>query len=256
MLNISQVIQNLTFLVEKKKTGSSLGNPTPIVLSSRVTSRIKLGSSQYGKGDDLTSEFIKGLRLPKHSPAHHVYGEIEKTKWALSMILVCHLQESFLEEFEEYQIQWFIENLHSLGSYCFTWGSDESTNHIFPSSVLETLDRRIQYLQLDRVEDKSLADCQDFLSFKDIRLLWIDFARISFRKLESAYSEWYSTLFGLQKINNSKKETSALLNRSSTYLFYVTRHASLKLGIDEIYWTAKVTDYNPPTFEVKEDDEI
>lgn len=246
MFNTQQIISGLTYLFNGRETNSNhsiINRP-----------RIALGTAHYGKGDDLTSEFIKGLRLPKHSPAHHVYGEIEKTKWALSMILVTHFQEPFLEDFEVYQIEWFIENLHSLGSYCFTWGSDESTNHIFPSSVLETINSRIQYLQLDEVNSKSLQDCQDFLSFKDIRLLWIDFARISFRKLESAYSEWYSTLFGLQKISNSKKETSALLNRSSTYMFYVARHTSLKLGIDEIYWQAKVTDYNPPKFEIKENE--
>ena len=253
MFNTQQIINNLAFLFRNKKTGNNVNNPT-LIVSKKTTPRIKLGTTHYGKGDDLTSEFIKGLRLPKHSPAHHVYGEIEKTKWALSMILVYHLQEPFLEEFEEYQIQWFIENLHSLGSYCFTWGSDESTNHIFPSSVLKNIDKRIKYLQMDKVNGKSLVDCQDFLSFKDIRLLWIDFARISFRKLESAYSEWYSTLFGLQTISNSKRETSALLNRSSTYMFYIARHTSLKLGIDEIYWKAKVTEYTPPIFEVRENE--
>lgn len=234
-MNISKVLYDFSLLFSNR-TEDITTNP------SKKVPRIKLGTKHYGKGDDLSSEFIKGLRLPKHSPAHRVYGEIEKTKWALSMVLVCHLQDPFLEEFDEYQIQWFIENLHSLGTYCFTWGSDDSINHIFPKIVVETLDKRINYLQLD------LDDCRDFLSFRDTRLLWLDFARISFRKLESSYSEWYATLYGLAPITNSKKETSALLNRSSTYLFWVTRYTTKKLGIDELYWEAKVTDYNPPKF--------
>lgn len=243
---------NILSKLIRKKTGDSVNNPTPIILSDKAP-RITLGTSHYGKGDYATSEFIKGIRLPKHSPAHRVYGEIEKTKWALSMVLVINTQESFLEEFELYQIQWFIDNLHSLGSYCFTWGNDEYTRHIFPIKVLTTIDKRINYLQTTKIRDKTLEDCQDFLSFKDLRLLWLDFARVSFRKLESAYSEWYATLYGLAPMQNSKLETSALLNRSSTYLFWVIRYISFKLEIEEIYWGAGVTDYNPPLFEVEDE---
>lgn len=254
MLNINQVIQNLTFLVWGKKTGDNTDSSTLVIVSDKVA-RIKSGTRHYSRGDDGTSEFIKGIRLPKHSPAHLVYSALEFSKWCSSKILVANSKSFFLEEFEEYQLHWFIENLHSLGAFCFNWGSDESLNHIFPIEVLDTIDKRIKYLQTTEINGKSLGDCEDFLSFTDSRLLSLDLARLAFRILETTYSLWHFTLYGLKKMEGARLDTSALLNRTSTYLFWVSRYTTLKLNLEENVWKAKVGSYNPPTFEVKEDDE-
>jgi hypothetical protein len=115
MFNISQVLYNFSLLFPKK-TGNSVHNPTPIILSEKVA-RIKSGTRHYSRGDDGTSEFIKGIRLAKHSPAHLVYSALEFSKWCCSKILLRNSESPFLEEFEQYQLQWFIENLHSLGAF-------------------------------------------------------------------------------------------------------------------------------------------
>lgn len=225
-------------------------NPTTFTLSSQVEKlpRIKSGTRHYSRGDDGTSEFIKGIRLPKHSPAHLVYSALEFSKWCCSKILLNNTKSPFLEEFEVYQLQWFIENLHSLGAFCFNWGSDDSINHIFPMEVLDTIERRIEYLQTTEVNGKILGDCQDFLSFTDGRLLSLDLARLAFRILETTYTLWHFTLYGLKKMEGARLDTSALINRTSTYLFWVSRYSTLKLNLDENVWEAKIGNYNPPKF--------
>lgn len=234
--------------------GKSVHNPIALTLSSQVEKlpRIKSGTRHYSRGDDGTSEFIKGIRLPKHSPAHLVYSALEFSKWCCSKILLNNTKSPFLEEFEVYQLQWFIENLHSLGAFCFNWGSDDSINHIFPIEVLDTIERRIEYLQNTEVNGKTLGDCQDFLSFTDGRLLSLDLARLAFRILETTYTLWHFTLYGLKKMEGARLDTSALINRTSTYLFWVSRYSTLKLNLDENIWEAKVGNYNPPSFEVEE----
>ena len=230
--------------------GKSVHNPTVLTLSPKVA-RIKAGSTHSGRGDSGTSELIEGIRLPKHSPAHRVYGEIEEIRNNISWLLWLDSSQHFLEDYETYLFQWFIENIHSLGTYCFTWGSDTSTKHIFPTTVLDSMDKRIKFLQ-DKLKGESLENCRDFLSFRDERLLRLDSVRVNFRKLESAYSEWHSILYGLQPMQNSRLDTSALLNRCSNYVFWVTRYMTLKLNITEIYWSAGVTEFNPPSFELVE----
>ena len=245
-----ELIYKLPFFTRVGR-GKSVHNPTVLTLSTKVP-RIKSGTSHYGRGDDGYSEFVEGLRLPKHSPAHQIYGEVERTKWALSKVLYLNKQVPFLEPFDAYQLEWFCENLHSLGSYCFSWGKDTSTNHIYPVEVLSTIEKRIKYIQNIEIDNKIIGHCQDFLSFDDERLLELDFARMCFRKLESNYFLWYTTIYGLVPIEGTKKDTLALLNRASIYIWWVMRHTSRILKIQEIYWAAKVTPYNPPSFEIEE----
>ena len=245
MINLARYFYQLPFF-----KGKSVHNPIVLTPSTNVKKvpRIKSGTRHYSRGDDGTSEFIKGIRLPKHSPAHLVYSALEFSKWCCSKILVINTQSPFLEEFEVYQLQWFIENLHSLGAFCFNWGSDDSINHIYPNEVLDTIERRIEYLQTTEVNGKTLGDCQDFLSFTDGRLLSLDLARLAFRVLETTYTLWHFTLYGLKKMEGARLETSALINRTSTYLFWVSRYSTLKLDLDENIWSSKVSNYNPPEF--------
>lgn len=245
MINLARYFYQLPFF-----KGRSVHNPIVLIPSTNVKRlpRIKSGTRHYSRGDDGTSEFIKGIRLPKHSPAHLVYSALEFSKWCCSKILVSNIQSPFLEEFEVYQLQWFIENLHSLGAFCFNWGSDDSINHIYPNEVLDTIERRIEYLQTTKINGKTLGDCQDFLSFTDGRLLSLDLARLAFRVLETTYTLWHFTLYGLKKMEGARLDTSALINRTSTYLFWVSRYSTLKLDLDENIWSSKVSSYNPPEF--------
>src|SRR4028119_432439 len=241
-----ELIYKLPFL-----RGKNVHNLTTLTLSTKAP-RIKSGTRHYSRGDDGTSEFIKGIRLPKHSAAHLVYWTLEFGKWCCSLVLVSNNKSQFLEEFEEFQLQWFIENLPSLGAFCFNWGRDDSTDHIFPIDVLDTIEKRIEYLQTTEVNGKVLGDCQDFVYFTDSRLLTLDLARLAFRILEITYSLWHFTLYGLTKMEGARLDTSALLNRTSTYIFWISRYTTLKLGLNENTWKAKIGSYNPPKFEVEE----
>lgn len=247
MFNLAQIFYSLPFF----KSGKSVNNPTVLTISPKVA-RIKSGTRHYSRGDDGTSEFIKGIRLPKHSSAHKVYGEIESSKWTCSRVLLADSETPFLEDFEKYQLQWFLDNLHSLGAFCFNWGRDESVDHIFPIDVLDTIEERIRYFQSKEICGEVIGDCEDFVSFKDRRLLLLEMLRMTFRSLESNYVLWHSTLYGLQKMEGARLDTQALLNRCSTYVFWATRYYALKLGIKENIWEAKVGSYNPPRFEVEE----
>lgn len=49
----------------------------------------------------------------------------------------------------------------------------------------------------------------------------------------------------------SYKRTGTSVNNPTPIIVSKVKPPRIKLGIDEIYWKAKVTDYNPPIFEVK-----
>ena len=274
MLDISEVLQGFHLFFSPKKTEGSVNNSPPL------KPRIVLGTKFYGTGDSLTSLFLNGKRLPKDSPAHRVYSGISETKHELSYFLCEHNPElpfllrwlgwkwlpncikllflrvdqiPYLEERDIYILEWFKTNLHSLGSFCFLWGKESDDNkHIFPKSVLKDLEDRITYFQTTEINGKALTDCQDFLSYSDIRLLRLDRLNNAFRDLEIDYTAWHRHLFGLVEPEGARQDTAAILNRISTYLFSAIRYYSLKLNIPESYWQAGVTDYNPPTFDVKE----
>lgn len=216
-----------------------------------IKPRIVLGDKFYGTGDSLTSLFINGKRLSKDSPAHRVYSGISETKHELSYFLYKHSKQPFLEEVDIYILDWFKTNLHSLGSFCFFWGDEEkSIKHIFPKKVLEGLEYRIYYFQNTLVNGKRMKDCQDFLSYSDVRLLRLDRLNNCFRDLEIDYTAWHRQLFGLVEPEGVRQDTAAILNRISTYLFSAIRYYSLKFDIPESYWQAEVTDFNPPNFEI------
>lgn len=211
--------------------------------------RIKKGTSNYGTGDSLDSNFINGIRLPKHSPAHRVYSKISHTKNTLCYFLAKYdTDTTFLEEFDNYVFNYLKDNLHSLGSFCFLWGSDEAKKHIFPKELLTALEDRIEYFQTTEVNSKCLNDCLDFLTHKDIRFIRLDHLNNHFRDLEIAYAAWHFELFGISKPVNSRKDTAALLNRLSTYIFNMTRYYALKLEVNECYWQAEITEFNPPIY--------
>jgi len=54
------------------------------------------------------------------------------------------------------------------------------------------------------------------------------------------------------KPQGARKDTAAILNRISIYIFFAIRYYSLKLGTPESYWQAGVTEFNPPKFEIEE----
>ena len=214
--------------------------------------RIKKGTKFYGMGDDLTSNFINGNRLPKHSPAHKVYSHISHTKNTLCYFLAKYDKDTtFLESFDNYVFNYLKDNLHSLGSFCFLWGSDEAKKHIFPKTLLTALEDRIDYFQNTEINDKCLEDCQDFLTHDDIRFIRLDHLNNHFRDLEIAYAAWHFELFGISKPVNSRKDTAALLNRLSTYIFNMTRYYSLKFNVEECYWKAEISEFIPPDYETK-----
>ena len=211
--------------------------------------RIKKGNKFYGNGDDLTSNFIDGTRLPKHSPAHRVYSRISHTKNTLCYFLAKYdTSNTFLESFDYYIFLYLKDNLHSLGSFCFLWGSDEAKKHIFPKELLKALEDRIEYFQTTEINGKYLDDCQDFLTHSDIRFIRLDHLNNHFRDLEIAYAAWHSELFGISKPVNSRKDTAALLNRLSTYIFNMTRYYALKFDVKECYWQAEISEFNPPNY--------
>lgn len=49
-------------------------------------------------------------------------------------------------------------------------------------------------------------------------------------------------------MEGARLDTSALINRTSTYLFWVSRYSTLKLNLDENIWSSKIGNYNPPEF--------
>ncbi len=151
----------------------------------KQNARIKNGIC-YGSGDNLRSSFINGERLLKNSPAHKIYSSISHTKNRLSYFI--SLYPEFLQQKDLYTFNWLIDNIHSLGSYCFLKG--QTTHHMFPTQLLEFLENRIEEFQT------ITHDCQDFLIQSLPQYIILDEINNFVRDLEISFVDWYCTIHG------------------------------------------------------------
>ncbi len=202
-----------------------------------ATPRIKNGQC-YGTGDNLTSLFLHGKRLHKDSPAHRIYSQLSHLKNKITGFLISDGHN--LDPFDLYTLEWFRDNLHSLGSYCFMWGDSE--RHVFPSTLLSSIECRIEFFQ------DHTTDCLDFLIQDNKFFVALDEINNHVRDLEIAYVAWHRTLFGECPPSDSRALIAQILNRLSTYVFNLQRYSAVQMGVKETHWKGAVSEYCPPEY--------
>jgi cob(I)alamin adenosyltransferase len=199
-----------------------------------------------GSGDFGYSNLLEGIYLRKDSPACRVQGSIEEVRNDIQRLLSVH---DIYNPNLNYVLNWLNQNLFSLASFCYKRG--DGNKYQFPSQLLEYLDLKI--LNLKQINE----DCIDFTMQSNIKFINMDKVRISIRKLESNYIEWwYSeaiTNFLMQNPHLIKQveKHSSILNRLSAYLFECLRyeasiHAEKGENVSITYWKNYTEKFLPP----------
>lgn len=243
-----------------------MNNQSSVEDKKSASPRIKNGAC-YGSGDNLKSSFINGERLLKNSPAHKIYSSISHTKNKLSSFIT--LFPNFLQDKDLYTFNWLIENIHSLGSYCFLKGNTE--DHMFPEELLTFLENRIEEFQ------EITHDCQDFIIQSRPAYIALDEINNYLRDMEISFVDWYCTIHGkvdikylntLLSLGNSHEVTyldwhcvfseciqkpqgkdlrlTKTLNRLSTYMFHLQRFYARINNVPERHWNPCVSEFILP----------
>jgi cob(I)alamin adenosyltransferase len=202
-------------------------------------SRIKKNYVKTGRGDTLYSEFTEGELTHKSDPANIVYGKIEEFKLHISSVQFFMPEQ--LDEYDMYIFNYLSQNLYSIGSFCYLKGKTEK--HNIDPELLASIAQRIATLEAYINEH-----CKDFIIAQDLRIIEIERLRVSVRALELSFATWHAKYFGTQPPEGNRLNIAALLNRLSTYFFWLTRYYTVKFELTETHWLPKMDKFEPPSY--------
>lgn len=199
-----------------------------------------------GKGDDGYSQLMNGIRIPKNHEACNFYGAVEELQQAISECLFYNSDNIYSSD-TVYVLKWLFRNLFSLSSFVFL--KADTSRHQFPDSFLSYIESQCSLLS------SQIGSAPDFLSYTHISLLHFNKIRIAVRKLESCYVAWRRSdemvrhQLSHPELINVIAYHSAILNRLSSYLFWITRKqsqflSSQGLSLEEQYWQSEIESFN------------
>lgn len=200
-------------------------------MTARITSGVCRISANYkaGSGDDGKSKLTaKGL-CNKASPLSNFYS----INWELMRDIDVLNNGSVFMPFEDHEretFQWLRRNLFSLSSFAFHSGNT-GTTHCLPSSFLHYMEKEIDKHR------KEIGDAKDFLIWYGEQGVLIENLIINSRKVESAFHQLDLS------INDDVLLTFSILNRLSTWLFWLGRSIYKRLGKEEQYWQGFVEEF-------------
>lgn len=199
--------------------------------TARITSGTCRISANYkaGLGDRGKSNLAVASSCNKAGPLAVFYSLDWELMRDIDRMMTSKVVFFPLEEEERETFSWLRRNLFSLSSFAFLNG--ESYRHCFPREFLSYMDRKIdQY-------SKEIGDAKDFLIWDTEQGEIIESLIITSRKLESSFHN-------LELENNADVlYTSSVLNRLSTWLFWLGRIIYKRLGIEETYWQGSVESF-------------
>lgn len=200
----------------------------------RIKTKYKAGS-----GDDGYSLLMNGERISKAHPACNLYQSIEELQQTIGEFLI---EEKLYNEQISLVLKWLNQSLFSLSSFAFCKG--DTTRHQFPIEFLEYMDETIEILA------EEVGGAPDFITHSHVSLLKLNKIRIASRKVESSYVGWNQSeemnkyLRSRPDLIEGIQKHSLILNRLSTYFFWVTRKQGLWLysvgeEVKESYWASE-----------------
>lgn len=208
----------------------------------------------YGTGDGGYSLLMDKTRLRKDAPAANIYGHVEILANAIDEL--AEYESDILNPYLLQALIWLRENSYSISSFCYMKG--DTTDHVFPTSFLEYMDKRIALL------DELIGDAPDFITKNRGYLRVLDKVRIHIRDVERDYVTWRydervvekvaslveENVERAQELANNIELMGAILNRASAWVFWELRYEKHLLkqqstyeissrGL-ESYWVGKV----------------
>lgn len=216
--------------------------------------RITTGYCEGRSGDRGKSQLLHGVYVDKDHAACKLYGSIEDLQQALSIALTMeHLDGETAS-----LIGWLQRNMFSMSSFAFLKG--DSTRHQLPESLLSHLENRVALLK------ECVGNAPDFLIYEHPSLIALNEIRIRVREVESQLVAWKNSwemrlflggplgLLGIRwnyktHIEDAIYSQMKIMNRMSTYFFWVSRYQGWRLGIRpaERYWNGQVEEFNIQT---------
>jgi cob(I)alamin adenosyltransferase len=187
----------------------------------RLTSTYKEGG-----GDSGLSNGVVGKAVSKNDPAYLIHAITEDLRLAISKVLLLDV----LTEEERLVMEWIRNSTFSISSFCFCNG--HSTRHLYPTNFLTYLE---SYIAKSKDE---IGGAKDFIIWDSRESLLIDEMRVITRELERNFIAWSSSLE--YKSSPSIKHMGAVINRLSSYFFWLNRSTYSYLGKKEIYWTGEM----------------
>lgn len=195
----------------------------------RITTSYKEGSGDKGK-----SEATVGKRLSKGDPSYKIHEICEELRLSLSKVLLI----KDLTAQEKGVLSWIRNSTFSISSFCYCGGV--SKDHVFPEEFLSYLELYIFNMK------RSVGPAQDFLVWDSIHNILIDEVRVKVRELERIYTEW--SLVCDSMASTEIDINKAVLNRLSSYFFWLNRSVGLRSGLKESYWTGSMGTFNIEDF--------
>lgn len=198
--------------------------------AARITSgscRIK-ANYRNGSGDRGKSNLVVGTNCNKSGSS---LTNLYSSNWKFVRDVDVLLEEGlyYLNEEEAEVFSWIRRNFFSLSSFAFLNGV--SDKHTLPKSFLNYLDKNIEAMSL------SIGDAKDFLIWKGKSGILFESLIISSRDLEVAFQsldlEWSAEV----------SLTSQILNRLSTWLFWLGREIYRRNGLTEDYWQGQIEEF-------------
>ncbi|WOL31468.1 hypothetical protein [Microcoleus phage My-WqHQDG] len=133
-------------------------------------------------------------------------------------------------------LYWIWENVRSLSSLAYLEGATDT--HAFPPIAIAYMERMIAERKVEMGSSISFIQWEhpDLLEMED---LWTEV-----RDTETMYREWVSTAdIVLDSVSHKVDTVLSLLNRLSSYLWWVMRHENKLRGCKELVWQGHVTPF-------------
>jgi cob(I)alamin adenosyltransferase len=187
-------------------------------------------SSTYkeGGGDTGLSQAGIGIKLSKDDPTYKLHSLCEELRILLSKSLLI----SSLSPLEKEVLLWIRNSTFSVSSFCYCGGS--STNHTYPIEFLNYIETYIKNIKAQ------IGGAQDFIIWEDIGSLILDGIRVKVREIEALYVLWAKDSQGVEELID---RNGKVLNRMSTYFFWLTRAVACRSNKEEVYWTGKMESF-------------
>ena len=204
---------------------------TRTVASSNASTPLITASYKEGAGD-------KGYTATSPTTRGEKADNTLVKLWVRLSKLQVHLKKTipyFKDDDTRTCLYWVWENVRSLSSLAYLEGATDT--HAFPPIAIAYMEKIIAEKKVE------MGGSMSFIQWEHPDLLEMEELWVEVRDTETMYREWVPTAALQDSVSHKVDTVLSLLNRLSSYLWWVMRHENKVRGCRELVWQGYVTPF-------------